>query len=103
MSRATPSDIVSIEFGVGELAALLGAVVGLAAGLGIADNIHSGLMLATSAGTVGYFEALLVTLASLVIGTVWALLTGLGFQILIARIAARWLDRGRVEVQNGAD
>jgi hypothetical protein len=92
-----PRDIVRVEVGIGELTALLGALLGLAGGFGIADNIHAGLTLAFGGGLAAYAGELGVAILAVGIASIWAVIIGLAVHLSLANIVAYYLS----EVSSG--
>lgn len=86
-----PPDI--IEIGVGELVFLIAAVVGMGAGLAIAENIREWILRGVDApGLAGYLLELAVTLFATVLGGLWAGILGLAATVVLARSIA-WYYR----------
>lgn len=86
-----PRDIVRLEFGIGEVTALLGALLGLAAGFAIADNIHAGLVLAFEGGLSALVGELAVALLAVLIAGIWSILIGLAVHLTLVNLVAYYL------------
>jgi hypothetical protein len=86
-----PRDIVRLEFGLGEITALLGALLGLAGGFAIADNIHAGLVLAFGAGLSALVGEVAVVVLAVLIASIWAILIGLAVHLTLANLVAFYL------------
>jgi len=69
-----------------------GALIGLAGGFGIADNIHAGLTLAFGGGLSAYAGELGVAILAVAIASLWAVIIGLAVHLSLANIVAYYLS-----------